>query len=268
MWPNVPICRSKPRAVSAMNPTISASSLRGTVTSSRIVVGRRRASAEKALRRAAASASASASSRATRTSRARCVARDRRHALRFVGHGRRMAVGFHQQHGGAVGRQADVRVLLDAARRHLIQELERAGDDPRRDDRRHRLGGILDAIVERQHGPPRGRARHELQQHFGDDPERALRPDEQILHRVAGDVLHALAAEPRDPAVGQHDLERHHVVARHAVLQSAKPAGVLGDVAADGADAHRTRIGRVEQPVTRRRLVDRLRDDARPARAA
>ena len=41
-----------------MNATIAASSLRGTVTSSRIVVGLRRASAENAFRRAAASASA------------------------------------------------------------------------------------------------------------------------------------------------------------------------------------------------------------------
>ena len=126
MWPNVPICRSRARAVSAMNATMSASSLRGTVTSSRIVVGRRRASAENAFRRAAASASASASSRAARTSRAPCARGDRRHPRRFVRDRRRMAVGLHQQHRLAVGRQADVRVVLDAARRHAIEELERA----------------------------------------------------------------------------------------------------------------------------------------------
>ncbi len=153
-------------------------------------------------------------------------------------------------------------VVLDAARRHPIEELERARDDPRRDDRRHRFRRILDPIVERQHRPPRRRARHQLQQDLGDDAERALGSDEQILHRVAGDVLHARAAEPRDPAVGQHDFERHHVVARDAVLQPAQPAGVLRDVAADGADAHRPGIGRIEQPVPRRRLVDRDRRDA------
>ena len=70
MWPNVPICRFAARAVSAMNVTIRASSLRGTVKSSRIVVGLRRASAENAFRLAAASASASASFFAIRTSRA------------------------------------------------------------------------------------------------------------------------------------------------------------------------------------------------------
>ena len=142
-------------AVSAMNATIVASSLRGTVTSSRIVVGLRRASAENALRRAAASASASASSRA-RPHVARAVRpRDRRHLLALVGDGRRMAVGFHQQHGVAIGRQPDVRVVLDAARGHLIEELERARDDPRRDDRRDRVGRILDPVVQRQHRPAR-----------------------------------------------------------------------------------------------------------------
>ena len=101
-----------------MNATISASSLRGTVTSSRIVVGRRRASAEKALRRADASASASASSRASAHLAGAVLARDRRHPLALVRDRRGMAVGLHQQHGVAVGGQADVRVVLDAARRH------------------------------------------------------------------------------------------------------------------------------------------------------
>ena len=65
--------------------------------------------------------------------------------------------------------------------------------------------------------------------------------DEQILHRIAGDVLHAFVAEPHDLAVGEHDLEAHHVVAGDAVLQAAQAAGVLRDVAADGADLHRAR---------------------------
>ena len=126
-------------------PTIVASSLRGTVTSSRIVVGRRRASAANALRRAPASCSASASSRAVRTSRAPMRARDRFHLRGFVRDGRRMAVGFHEQHGFAIGRQADVREILDAAGRHLVEKLQRAGNDPRRDDGGDGLGGVLDA---------------------------------------------------------------------------------------------------------------------------
>src|SRR2546429_323923 len=60
----------------------------------------------------------------------------------------------------------------------------------------------------------RARLRHELQQNFRDDPERALGADEHVLHRITGDIFHALAAEPDDAAVREHDFEAHHVVAR------------------------------------------------------
>ena len=91
--------------------------------------------------------------------------------------------------------------------------------------------------------------------------------DEEILQRIAGDVLHAFVAEARHLAVGEHDFEAHHVVARDAVLEPAQPAGVLGDVAADRADPLRAGIGRIEQAVPRRRLVDALGDGAGCARS-
>ena len=102
-----------------------------------------------------------------------------------------------------------------------------------------------------------------LQQHLGDDAERAFRADEQIAQRVAGDVLHALVAEPRHCAVGQDDFQAHDVVARDAVLRAAQAAGVLGHVAADGGDVLRAGIRRVEQAMSRRGLVDALVRHAR-----
>ena len=102
----------------------------------------------------------------------------------------------------------------------------------------------------------------QLQQHAGDDAERPLAADEQVAQVVPRHVLHALVAEPHDLAAGEHRLQAQHVVAGHAVLQPAQAAGVLGDVAADGRNLPRPRIGRIEQPVLAGRLVDRLRDDA------
>ncbi len=164
-----------------------------------MVVGRRRASAANALRRAAASCRRLGLVARGADVAGAMLARDRLHARRFVRDRRRMAVGFHQQHGLAVGRQADVGVVLDAAGGHAIEKLERARNDARRDDRGDRVGGVLDRVVERQHRPARRRPRHELEQHLGDDAERALGADEQVLERVAGDVLDARVAEPRDP---------------------------------------------------------------------
>jgi len=101
-------------------------------------------------------------------------ARNRRHLLSLVGHGGRMAVGFHQQHRGTVGRQADVRVLFHTGGRHAIEEFERARRDARRDDRGYGVRRVLDGVVNREQRSACGRSRDELEQHFGDDAERAL----------------------------------------------------------------------------------------------
>src|SRR5262249_49169635 len=59
---------------------------------------------------------------------------------------------------------------------------------------------------------------------------------------VAGVVLGRGAGEG-DPAVGQHQLGAEDVVDGDAVLQRVRPAGVGGDVAADGAGALAGRVG-------------------------
>ena len=127
---------------------------------------------------------------------------------------------------------------------------------------RHVSAAASMRVVHRQQRAARGRARHELEQHFGDDAQRAFAADEEVLHRIAGHVLHAFVAEPGDLAIGQHDRQAHDVVARDAVLQAAQAAGVLRHIAADGADLHRARIGRIKQAVLRRGIVDLLGDDA------
>ncbi len=221
MWPNVPICSLKAGRGLGDEPDHRgqlAARHGDVLEDGRRPPSRQRGEGVASRRRRAAALRPRRGRRERRC--ARCARAIVCHLRRLVGDRRGMAVGFHQQHRRAVGRQADVGVVLDAARRHPIEELERARDDPRGDDRRDRVGSVLDPIVEREHRPPRRGPRHQLQQHFGDDAERAFRSDEQILQRVAGDVLHAPVAEPGDLAVRQHDLEAHHVVARDAVLQA------------------------------------------------
>ena len=67
MWPKLAITRLWRRAMSSTERTITAKALRGTVTSSRTVVGLIRAKAEKAERRAVARRTASCSSAAATT---------------------------------------------------------------------------------------------------------------------------------------------------------------------------------------------------------
>jgi hypothetical protein len=94
-----------------------ASSLRGTVTSSRIVVGR--TPRQRRERVPARGGQLQRLGIVARRADLACAVlpRERRHARGLLGDDGRVAVGLHQQHGLAVGGQADVRVLLDAGGR-------------------------------------------------------------------------------------------------------------------------------------------------------
>ena len=80
------------------------------------------------------------------------------------------------------------------------------------------------------------RLRHQAQDDLRDDRQRAFRADQQLRQVVADDVLDGLAAGLDDLAGRQHRLEAEHVALRRAVLERARPAGALGDVAADARD--------------------------------
>ena len=69
---------------------------------------------------------------------------------------------------------------------------------------------------------------------LGDQPEGALRTDQQTGEVVPGDTLRGLTTQPDQLAGAGDHLEPQDVVAGHAVLDAADAAGVGGDVAADG----------------------------------
>ena len=86
---------------------------------------------------------------------------------------------------------------------------------------------------------------------FGGDAQRALGADEDAEQVVAGGV-ERFAAEVTIVAVGEHDVQPQHVGGGEAVLEAVGAAGVLGDVAADGADRLRA-TGRARRSSPRRR---------------
>ena len=130
-----------------------------------------------------------------------------------------------------------------------------------------RLGQDLDRRLRIAHGEPGGGdvlgRRPQLQHRLGDDAERALGAHEQVLEVVAGVVLLERAQAVPDVAVGQHDLEAHHQVARVAVAQHLHAAGVGREIAADLARALRAEAEREEAVMRRRGLLQRLQDAAR-----
>ena len=85
-----------------------------------------------------------------------------------------------------------------------------------------------------------GRARVGLEPGPGDDAERALGPDEQLVE-VGADGLAGLPAGADDAAVGQDDLEADDDVLDLAVAVRQLAGAAAGEPAADGGQRHRLR---------------------------
>ncbi len=106
-----------------------------------------------------------------------------------------------------------------------------------------------------------GHAR-ELEDGLGDDPERALAPDEELAQIDAGVVLLERTVELEHLAAHQHHGEPKDPLPRQAIADHLHPAGVGGDVTADVARPLRGEIHRPGQPERRRVLVHGLGDRA------
>ena len=113
-----------------------------------------------------------------------------------------------------------------------------------------------------QHGARGLGLLQDAHRHFGDDAEQPLRAGDDADQVVAAGV-EMLAAEPEHLAGHQHHFEAEDVVGGHAVFQAMHAAGILRDVAADGAGDLRRGVGRVVEGLVLDRLADGEIGDAR-----
>ena len=125
-------------------------------------------------------------------------------------------VGEHEFHADARHQLEAGDLLAEALARHFQQ--------------RQRVLRIGEAD---EGGRARARPGEQLQRRGGDDPQRALGADEQVLEIVAGVVLAQLGKEIGDAPVGEHDLDAERQVARVAIGDDRDAAGVGGEIAAD-----------------------------------
>ena len=93
---------------------------------------------------------------------------------------------------------------------------------------------------------------------------------EQVAHQIRRhvDAGVADAAEMRARAVGQHGVDRQHVLARIAVTQRARAAGIVADHAADGGARRGRDIDRKPQPGGFQLAIELVEHDARLDHAA
>ena len=184
----------------------------------------------------------------------RLAGRDR--GVELGDRGRLGPVRLDEEHRLGVAIEPQIECIVDRGDGRPVEQLERHHVDACRDDARDRVAGAVEGREEGQHRRPRRRGDAETERRLGDDPERPLRPDEQVGQRVAGDVLDVLAAGPDDSPIGQDDLQPEHRVARLAVLDATQPAGVRAEVAADRADLVARGIRGVEQPLRGNALLE------------
>ena len=90
--------------------------------------------------------------------------------------------------------------------------------------------------------------RQQAQRRLGDHAEQPFAADEKAREIEALLVLVRAPAALQHAAVSEHDFEAEHVVARHAIFQAARAAGIRRDVAAEAAFLQRRGIGRIEEP--------------------
>ncbi len=152
------------------------------------------------------------------------------------------SVDVHQQHGAQPWPALEP---VDADRLHRrldrqpIHHLDRRRHDAAADD----LGDAAPGLVGRREGGQEGAGRlgpaQDAQHDLGHDAERPFAADQHPEQIVTGWIQHAAVPDIDDVAVGGHQARAPDVVDREAVLEAVRAAGVLGDVAADGADALR-----------------------------
>ena len=155
------------------------------------------------------------------------------HAVRLLGDCGRVAVCLNQQNRRRIAGKANLGKILHAIDRHRVEKLQSAWNDLCRDDGRHRLSGAFHRCKDSHERPARGGFWDEFEQDLGDNAERPLGADEEVPERVSGNILYAFVTCKNDLSRGQHDFQAHHIILRHAILQSAQSAGVFRDIAAD-----------------------------------
>jgi hypothetical protein len=106
------------------------------------------------------------------------------------------------------------------------------GTEARLQSASRRTASAGEAIASQAVAVARGSGK-ELQHGRGDDAQRSLGADEQVLQVVAGVVLAQAAQAIPDLAARQHHFEAQRQFARVAVAQHLHAAGVGGQIAAD-----------------------------------
>ena len=132
-----------------------------------------------------------------------------------------------------------------------VEELEGAGQEPRREELPRQVQQVAPAARGQQQGGELPGRRREPQGGAHDEAEDALAAHQQLGQVRTGVGLDAGDAEGVELAIFQEGVHRQHPVPGHAVLAGVGSAGVGGQGAAQGAALPGVGVRRIEQAVGR-----------------
>ncbi len=151
--------------------------------------------------------------------------------------------------------------VLGGVDRGLVHHLHARRNDAGADHLGDAVAGLLAGREAGEQGANRLRAAQDPHRDFGDDAEQSFGARQHAKHVVTAGVQ-MLAAEPQDLALDGHQFDAQHVIGGQPVFQAVHAAGILGDVAADGAGDLARRIGGVVEALVLHRPGDAEVGDA------
>ncbi len=152
-------------------------------------------------------------------------------------------IELHDEH--RVGRrEAGVHCRLGGANRERVHHLDGGRNDTGANDVRDCPSPGIDGVEGRKQRLHRFRLPQDSDDDLGHDGKRSLGPHDQP-EQIGSRRISKRTAELHQLAIGKHRFQAEHVMDGKAVLQAVRTAGILRDVAPDGADLLARRIGGV-----------------------
>ena len=163
------------------------------------------------------------------------------------------AVGFDDQDGLRIERIAGLDVGLHRRSDRLVHYLHPTRDDTGRDHVGDRLARLLDTIKRGQDRSRFDGRRQQSDRDFGGDAQHAFRAGDERKQVVPG-CVERLATDFQQVPINGVGPQGEDIVYGQAVLEAVHPAGILRDVATDGAGNLRRGVRREIHPVRLGRL--------------
>src|SRR5882724_12636121 len=139
-------------------------------------------------------------------------------------------------------------ILCSGGKGEYVRQFQRAWQKPGGENCLQPADGVAHGIETDGERDAKWRQWNQLQSGFRDDAKQTFRADEKAREIESGFVFMRAPTGADDCAIGENNFETENVIARDAVFQTTRAAGVGGDIAAEKIVRAAGRVGRIKEP--------------------